>query len=180
MRRSHAQRAARAFARRARAIRLLTLDVDGVLTDGHLHYSPAGEEWKVFHVRDGLALVEARGAGLEIAVVSARASVAVARRMAELGIREVHQGVKDKSAVLADLLRRLDLTAEQVAYMGDDLPDLPVLTSVGLALATDNAVPEVKRVAHWVSRASGGAGAVREAVEAILRARAAWPPPTAR
>lgn len=178
MRRSHPQRGARAFARRARAIRLLVLDVDGVLTDGRLYYGPRGEEWKAFHVQDGLALVEARRTGLQVAVISARASVAVARRMAELGVREVHQGVTDKQAVLADLLRRLDFKPEEVAYMGDDLPDLPLLSAMGLALAPANAVGEVKSAAHWVSRASGGAGAVREAVEAILAARAAWPPVT--
>ncbi|MFQ5520525.1 MAG: KdsC family phosphatase [Candidatus Methylomirabilia bacterium] len=170
-----ASRASRAFARRARAIRLLALDVDGVLTDGRLYYDPRGEESKVFHVRDGVALVEAARAGLQVAVISGRASVAVSRRMAELGVREVHQGVEDKMAVLADLLRRFRLGSLEVAYMGDDLPDLRLLGAVGLALTTANAVPEVKRVAHWVSRSPGGAGAVREAVEAILRARGTWP-----
>lgn len=171
--------APRAFARRARPIRLLVLDVDGVLTDGRLYYDPRGEEGKVFHVRDGVALVEAQRAGLQVAVISGRASVAVSRRMAELGVHEVHQGVRDKMALLSDLLRRFRLTPEEVAYMGDDLPDLRLLKAVGLALTTANAVPEVRRVAHWVSRSPGGAGAVREAVEAILRARAAWPHPKA-
>lgn len=170
-------RSDRAFARRARAIRLLVLDVDGVLTDGRLHYGPSGEEWKVFHVQDGLALVESQRVGLQIAVLSARASAAVSRRMADLGVREVHQGVANKAEFLADLIRRLGLTPAEVAYMGDDLQDLPLLTSVGLALAPADAVPEVRSAAHWVARRSGGAGAVREAVEAILRTRGAWPPP---
>jgi len=97
--------------------------------------------------------------------------------MADLGVREVHQGVENKAEFFAELLRRLGLTADQVAYMGDDLPDLPLLTSVGLALAPADAVPEVRAAAHWVARRTGGAGAVRDAVEALLRARSAWPPP---
>lgn len=173
----HTSRPVRSFARRARAIRLLALDVDGVLTDGRLHYGPGGEEWKIFHVQDGLALVAAQLAGLQVVILSARASAAVSRRMADLGVREVHQGVANKAEFFAKLLRRIGVTPDKVGYMGDDLPDLPLLTSVGLALAPADAAPEVKRVAHWVARRSGGAGAVREAVEAILRARAAWPPP---
>ncbi|MBI4611357.1 MAG: HAD hydrolase family protein [Candidatus Rokubacteria bacterium] len=169
----------RTFARRARAVRLLVLDVDGVLTDGRLHYGPCGEEWTVFHVQDGYGLVAAQRAGLQVAIVSARASAAVSRRMADLGVREVHQGVADKEGFFTTLLGRLGVARDEVAYMGDDLPDLPLLTSVGLALAPADAVPEVRAVAHWVARRPGGAGAVREAVEAILRVRAAWPPPGA-
>jgi len=97
--------------------------------------------------------------------------------MAELGVREVHQDIVNKAEFVAELLRRHDLAPAEVAYMGDDLPDLPLLTAVGLALAPADAAPEVRDVAHWVARRSGGGGAVREAVEAILRARAAWPPP---
>lgn len=170
-------RPTRTFARRARAIRLLVLDVDGVLTDGRLHYGPRGEEWKVFHVRDGLALVGAQRAGLRVAVLSGRESPAVSRRMADLGVSEVHQGIANKVEFLAALIRRLGLSPAEVAYMGDDLSDLPLLTTAGLALAPADAAPEVRGVAHWVARRSGGAGAVREAVEVILRARAAWPPP---
>ncbi len=172
-----ASRSARTFARRARAVRLLVLDVDGVLTDGRLHYGPGGEVWKVFHVQDGVALAGAQLAGLQVAILSGRASPAVSSRMADLGVREVHQGVENKAEFFAELLRRLGLTADQVAYMGDDLPDLPLLTSVGLALAPADAVPEVRAAADWVARRPGGAGAVRDAVEALLRARSAWPPP---
>jgi len=170
-------RSDRAFRRRARAVRLLLLDVDGVLTDGRLHYGPRGEDRKVFHVRDGLALVGAQRAGLRVVVLSGRASAAVSRRMADLGIREVHQDVVNKVEFFAELLARLGLTAAEVAYMGDDLPDLPLLAAAGLALAPADAATEVRGVAHWVARRAGGAGAVREAVEAILRAQAAWPPP---
>ncbi|MBI3626099.1 MAG: HAD hydrolase family protein [Candidatus Rokubacteria bacterium] len=165
------------FTARAKAIRLLILDVDGVLTDGRLVYGPAGEELKVFHVQDGLAIVAAQRSGLIVAVISGRASPAVSRRMADLGVLEVHQGTDDKEAVLDTLLRRRRVTPQETAYMADDLPDLPLLRRVGLALAPTNAAAEVKRVAHWVGRRPGGEGAVREAVEAILRARGNWPPP---
>lgn len=169
-------KARRPFRARARAVRLLVLDVDGVLTDGRLHYGTGGEEVKVFHVQDGLALALAQQAGLRVAVVSARASVAVSRRMAELGVPEVHQGARDKGAVLDALLKRHGVGLTETAYMGDDLPDLPLFRRVGLALAPANAAAEVRRAAHWVSRRSGGEGAVREAVETILRLRGAWPP----
>jgi 3-deoxy-D-manno-octulosonate 8-phosphate phosphatase (KDO 8-P phosphatase) len=152
---------------RASRIRLLVLDVDGVLTDGGLVYSASGEETKRFHVHDGLALVAALQAGLQIAVLSGRASAAVTRRMAELGVAEVHQGVGDKAAALDSLRERLGLASREVAVMGDDLPDLP---------ATANAVTEIKRMAHWIARRRGGDGAVREAVEMLLKARRSWPP----
>jgi len=161
---------------RASRIRLLVLDVDGVLTDGVLIYGPSGEEIKRFHVRDGLAVQMARGAGIEVAVVSGRASAAVTRRMSELGIVEVHQGITDKAAELRALLGRLRIKAEETAVMGDDLPDLPVMKIAGLALAPSDAAPEAKRAAAWISRAPGGHGAVREAIEMLLRSRKAWPP----
>jgi 3-deoxy-D-manno-octulosonate 8-phosphate phosphatase (KDO 8-P phosphatase) len=161
---------------RASRIRLLVLDVDGVLTDGVLVYGPSGEETKRFHVRDGLAMQAARRAGIEVAIVSGRASAAVTRRMSELGIVEVHQGVSDKAAELRGLLGRLAIEPHEAAVMGDDLPDVPVMKMAGLALAPSDAAPETKRAAAWVSRARGGHGAVREAVEMLLRSRKAWPP----
>lgn len=161
---------------RAARIRLLVLDVDGVLTDGGLLYGPSGEETKRFHVHDGLALVAARKAGLLVAVLSSRASAAVTRRMAELGVTEVHQGVSDKEPVLRSLCERLGVRHTEVAMMGDDLPDLSAMARAGMALAPANAVAEVKRVADWVARRRGGDGAVREAVEMLLKARRAWPP----
>jgi 3-deoxy-D-manno-octulosonate 8-phosphate phosphatase (KDO 8-P phosphatase) len=169
----------RAFRSRARAIRLLAVDVDGVLTDGRLCYGPGGEETKRFHVHDGLALAAARAAGLAVAVVSSRASVAVSRRMAELGISLVHQGEADKLRALERILAQTGVAWREAAFMGDDLPDLPALARVGLALAPASAVPEVRRRVHWVSRRRGGEGAVREAVEMILKARSAWPPRSA-
>lgn len=161
---------------RASRIRLLVLDVDGVLTDGELVYGPSGEETKRFHVRDGLAIQVARRAGIEIAIVSGRASAAVTRRMSELGITEVHQGIDDKAAAVRALMGRLHLKAPEVAAMGDDLPDLPVMKMAGLALAPSDAAPEARRAAAWVTRARGGRGAVREAIEMLLRSRKAWPP----
>ncbi len=161
---------------RALRIRLLVLDVDGVLTDGRLHYGPAGEETKVFHVRDGMAIVAALGAGLGIAVISGRGSAALTCRMAELGVTEVHQGAADKGAVLDAMRSRLGLERAEIAVMGDDLPDLGLMKQAGLALAPSDAVAEVRRVAHWISRRPGGGGAVREAVEMLLKARRAWPP----
>jgi 3-deoxy-D-manno-octulosonate 8-phosphate phosphatase (KDO 8-P phosphatase) len=161
---------------RASRIRLLVLDVDGVLTDGALSYSASGEETKRFHVHDGFALVAALKAGLQVAVLSGRASAAVTRRMAELGVVEVHQGVADKVSVLDSLRDRLGLAEREVAVMGDDLPDLAAMHRAGMALAPANAVAEVKRAAHWIARRRGGDGAVREAVEMLLKARRSWPP----
>jgi 3-deoxy-D-manno-octulosonate 8-phosphate phosphatase (KDO 8-P phosphatase) len=166
----------RSAAGKAPRTRLLVLDVDGVLTDGILIYGASGEETKRFHVRDGLAMQQARRAGVEIAIVSGRASAAVTRRMSELGIVEVHQGVGDKEALLRGLLARLGVSAAETAVMGDDLPDLPLMRMAGVAMAPVDAAPEVRQAADWVSRLPGGHGAVREAVEWLLRSRKAWPP----
>jgi 3-deoxy-D-manno-octulosonate 8-phosphate phosphatase (KDO 8-P phosphatase) len=168
----------RVTARAAARIRLLVLDVDGVLTDGGLYYGPSGERTKRFHVQDGLGMVEARRAGLTLAVLSGRRSAAVARRLAELGVAHVHQGVRDKRLVLTRLMARLGLDRKHVAMMGDDLNDLPPMRQAGLALAPQNAAREVREAAHWVSRRAGGEGAVREAIELLLGARRAWPPPS--
>jgi len=166
----------RSAAGKARRTRLLVLDVDGVLTDGVLVYGASGEEIKRFHVRDGLALLQARRAGVEVAIVSGRASAAVTRRMSELGVVEVHQGVGDKEALLRGLLARLGVSAAETAVMGDDLPDLPLMRMAGIAMAPVDAAPEARQAADWVSRSAGGHGAVREAVEWLLRSRKAWPP----
>lgn len=159
---------------RLRRVRLLILDVDGVLTDGRVWYGPGGAEWKCFHVHDGLALARAAAAGFPVAIVSARRSEAVSRRCAELGLSEVHQGVKDKLAVYQALRARHGCRDDDVACMGDDLTDLPLLERAGLALAPADAAAAVRRAADWVSRFGGGRGAVREVLEAILRARGQW------
>jgi 3-deoxy-D-manno-octulosonate 8-phosphate phosphatase (KDO 8-P phosphatase) len=158
---------------RLRRIRLVVLDVDGVLTDGALYYGPDGE-WKRFHVHDGLALSRAVAAGLAVAIVSARRSEAVARRCTELALPEVHQGVRDKLAVYEAVRTRHGCRDAEVAGIGDDVTDLPLLRRVGLSAAPADAVPEVRAAVDWVTAAAGGQGAVRELLEAILRARGAW------
>jgi 3-deoxy-D-manno-octulosonate 8-phosphate phosphatase (KDO 8-P phosphatase) len=162
-------------AARLRRVRLVVLDVDGVLTDGRIWLGPAGEEWKSFHVHDGLALARAAAAGLVVAVVSSRTSGAVARRCAELGLSEVHQGVPDKLTVYEALRARHRCRDEDVLVMGDDLADLPVLGRAGLSAAPADAVPQIRRAVGWVTGRPGGGGAVREVVEAVLRAQGAWP-----
>ena len=157
---------------RARHIRLLALDVDGVLTDGRLYLSPAGEELKVFHVRDGSGLVAVQRAGIAVAIISGRDSAAVSRRAAELGIRHVRQGVADKGAVLDQLLAELAVEPAQTACVGDDTPDLPMLRRAGLAIGVADAHPALLEAAHWITHAPGGRGAVREVCDLLLSARA--------
>jgi 3-deoxy-D-manno-octulosonate 8-phosphate phosphatase (KDO 8-P phosphatase) len=157
---------------RARGVRLLALDVDGVLTDGRLYISPAGEELKVFHVRDGSGLVALQRAGVVVAIISGRDSAAVSRRAAELGIRHVRQGVADKAAELVKLLAELGIEAGETACVGDDTPDVPMLRMAGLAIGVADAHPALLAVAHWVTKSAGGCGAVREACDLLLSARA--------
>jgi 3-deoxy-D-manno-octulosonate 8-phosphate phosphatase (KDO 8-P phosphatase) len=157
---------------RARRIRLLVLDVDGVLTDGRLFISPAGEEFKVFHVRDGSGLVAVQRAGVTVAIISGRNSEAVTRRAAELGIRHVRQGVAEKAAELGRLMRELGVAAAETACVGDDTPDLPMLEAAGLAVAVADAHPALRSVAHWITPSPGGRGAVREVCDLLLSASA--------
>jgi 3-deoxy-D-manno-octulosonate 8-phosphate phosphatase (KDO 8-P phosphatase) len=156
---------------RARRIRLLALDVDGVLTDGRLYLSSAGEELKVFHVRDGSGLVAVQRAGITVAIVSGRDCAAVSRRAAELGIRHVRQGVVDKGAELDRLLSELGVEPVETACVGDDTPDLPMLRRVGLAVGVADAHPALRAAAHWITRSPGGRGAVREVCDLLLSAR---------
>jgi 3-deoxy-D-manno-octulosonate 8-phosphate phosphatase (KDO 8-P phosphatase) len=148
------------------------LDIDGVLTDGRLYFSPRGEALKVFHVRDGHGIKLIMQSGVEVAAVSGRRSAAVTARMRELGVRHLVQGCDDKVAALGTLLRRLGIDPLAAACLVDDTPDLPLMASVGFAAAVADAHPLVKSAAHWVSAAPGGTGAVRELCDAILRARA--------
>jgi 3-deoxy-D-manno-octulosonate 8-phosphate phosphatase (KDO 8-P phosphatase) len=156
---------------RAAAVRLLVLDVDGVLTDGRLYFGADGEALKVFDVRDGHGVKLLREAGIEVAILSARRSPIVERRARELGIAQVIQGAADKGAGFADLMRALQLRPEQCGYIGDDWPDLAALAQAGFAATVADAAAEVRRVAHWISAAPGGRGAVRELAEFILRAQ---------
>ncbi len=159
---------------RAQRVRLLLLDVDGVLTDGGLYYGPQGEALKRFHVKDGHGIVMWRVCGGRTAILTARTSEIVARRAAALKIDPVLQGQKDKHAGFTKLLELTQLPAEAVCYIGDDTNDLAVLESAGLAVAPADAVPEARAVAHWVTQASGGHGAVRELTEMLLRAQGLW------
>lgn len=156
---------------RAAKIRLVVFDVDGTLTDGRLYYGAGGEELKVFHVQDGYGLKRLMEAGVKVAIISGRDSAAVIRRMQDLGIEHVFQGDEDKLPLLEKLLKRLGLTLEQTACVGDDLPDLALLKHAGLAIAVRDARPQLKAVAHHVTAAQGGLGAAREVCDLILEAQ---------
>lgn len=157
--------------KRAAKVRLVGFDVDGVLTDGSLYLGDSGEEYKVFHTRDGQGLVMLRECGMKVAIISGRSSRAVEERMAELGIIHVYQGQADKLAVFQTLLATLALEPSETAYVGDDLPDLPVMRRVGLSIAVADAHPLVQQHAHWQTRLPGGRGAVREVCELLLEAQ---------
>ncbi len=151
-------------------IRLLVLDVDGVLTDGRLHYGAGGEQLKVFHVRDGLGLKLLMQAGIRVSVISGRSSEAVAVRCRELGIAHLEQGCEDKVRALARVLEALALSAADALCVVDDTSDLPLMQAVGHAVAVADAHPEVQHAADRVTTASGGRGAVREVCDWLLAA----------
>lgn len=152
-------------------IRLVGFDVDGVFTDGRFYLSNDGVETKAFNTQDGYGIRRLLEAGLEVAVISGRQSSAVERRMAELGVRHVFLGCSDKVATFRDLLRSLDIPSERSAFVGDDIPDLPVLREAGVSIAVANAHGDVRRFCDRTTKASGGFGAVREVCDAILQAR---------
>lgn len=158
----------------ARSIELLVLDVDGVLTDGSITYAADGSELKTFHVRDGSALVYWRKLNKRVAIITGRRSRALEVRAGELGIDWVRQGVSDKRSAFQSLLEETGVAPSRVAAIGDDLPDLPVLRSCGLPIAVGDACPEVVAIARYVTKARGGRGAVREAVEMLLTAQGLW------
>jgi 3-deoxy-D-manno-octulosonate 8-phosphate phosphatase (KDO 8-P phosphatase) len=159
---------------KAARVRLLLFDVDGVLTDGIVLMHADGSESKGFHIRDGAAIVWAQRAGLGVGLLSARSSGATAQRAAQLAIRIVQQGVKNKLEAYERVVREAGLPDEAVAYMGDDLLDLPVLARVGLSAAPSDAAPEVRARVNWVAAAGGGRGAARELIEFVLRAQQRW------
>ncbi len=163
-----------ALLERFRAVQLLVLDVDGVLTDGRITYTADGQEIKSFHVRDGSALTYWQKAGKRVAIISGRTSKAVDLRAAELGITLVRQGATDKRFALRTILAATGVKPEQVCAIGDDLPELALLQSCGLAVAVADACPEIRAAAHYVTRAPGGYGAVREIIEFILHAQGRW------
>ena len=159
---------------RARRIKLLALDVDGVLTDGRIHYASGGEELKSFSILDGLGIKMLRRAGIQIAIITGRQSSIVQRRAAELDIDHCVQGREDKLAALQEILQQTGIALEETAYIGDDLPDLGAILAVGMGLTVANACAEVAEKALWQSSRTGGDGAVREACEMLLHARGAW------
>jgi len=162
------------FRDRARALRLVLSDVDGIMTDGKLIFLPEGGEAKSFHVRDGLGLTLARSVGLRTGIISGRSSPVVERRARELSLDVLRQGVADKGACLEELRAELRLELREIAYMGDDLNDLSLLREVGLSGAPADAPFEVREAALMVTEARGGEGCLREFLEAILRARGEW------
>ncbi|MEJ5339766.1 MAG: KdsC family phosphatase [Aquificaceae bacterium] len=159
---------------RASKIRLFLLDVDGVLTDGRLYYTSRGEEIKVFNVRDGLGIKLAQKAGIRMGVISGRKSRALINRMRELEIEEVHLGFNQKLPVLENIMERLSLSSENVAFLGDDYVDLPLLKRVGFPMVVPDAPEDIKKHALYVTLSKGGHGAVREAIEFLLKLRGQW------
>lgn len=162
------------LAARAAAIRMLLLDVDGTLTSGSLAYTGREQITVTFDIKDGLGIKLAQQAGIDVRILSGRASHALERRAAELGIDRLVTRRSDKSNAFREILEEGDLEAREIAYVGDDLPDLPVMLRCGLAFAPRDAVEEVRQGAHRVLSKEGGRGCVREAIEIILRARGDW------
>ena len=158
----------------AAEIRLLVLDVDGVMTNGRIILTDRGEEIKSFHVRDGLGLKMLMEAGIDVAIITGRTSKVVLKRAEEIGITEVHQGVSDKAALLSSLMRRKGVEKKQACAMGDDLPDLPMFRAAGMAVAVADAAFEVREAAAVVTKNRGGMGAVREVCEMILKSQGKW------
>jgi 3-deoxy-D-manno-octulosonate 8-phosphate phosphatase (KDO 8-P phosphatase) len=155
----------------AAGIRLLALDVDGVLTDGRLYFDAKGDECKVFHSRDGYGIRRILECGIDVALISGRKSIPVEKRADELGIRYVHLGIADKPAVVEQLLSKIGCGWDSVAYIGDDVPDLECMRLAGLAVAVADGHRDLDAVANWRTKIGGGRGAVREVCDLILAAR---------
>jgi len=156
---------------RAAKVKLMIFDVDGVLTDGSLHFGPDGEMMKTFNVHDGLGIKLLQESGVQTAIISARRSAITARRAQDLGFTHVHQGGHDKLTPFRELLALTGLTEEQCGYIGDDVVDAPLLKRVGFAVSVPNGRPEAQALSHLVTQAGGGKGAVREICEFLLRAQ---------
>lgn len=156
---------------RLKAIRLMVFDVDGVLTDGRLWYGEHGEALKAFHALDGLGLRLLKENGIHVALVTGRQGAIVARRAADLGIAEVHQGISDKLPVIQEIATKMGLNLSEIGYMGDDIIDLMPMQRVGFAASVPNAPAYISQIAHWVAAQAGGSGAVRECCDLILAAQ---------
>jgi 3-deoxy-D-manno-octulosonate 8-phosphate phosphatase (KDO 8-P phosphatase) len=161
-------------------IKLLLLDVDGVMTDGRIIFDSQGGETKAFDVKDGHGIKLVQRAGIRVGIITGRQSAIVDRRAAELGIELVYQGAKDKTLPFREILQKLSLRPEEVAYVGDDVVDLPVMRQVGFAATVADAVDEVKDTAHMVTRLGGGRGAVREICDYLLKESGRWEAVTRR
>jgi len=155
----------------ASRVRVAAFDVDGILTDGRLYYTDSGEEIKAFHVQDGHGIKMLSESGITVAIITSRTSRVVENRARDLGIEFLFQGVANKLETLCDLLRRLQIDMQAASYMGDDLIDLPVLRRCGFAASVPDAPAVVRKHAHYVTRAAGGCGAVREFAELVMRAQ---------
>jgi len=160
--------------KKAARIRLAIFDVDGVLTDGSLYLGDDGQEYKAFNSKDGLGMKLLQSSGVGIAIITARTSQVVLLRMQSLGIEHLYQGRRDKLPAFQELLQQLDLQPERVAYVGDDLLDLPIMGRVGLAIAVQDANHEIVKRAHWQTRAKGGRGAAREVCELLMQAQGTY------
>jgi len=160
--------------RRAARIKLLLLDCDGVLTDGRLWLLENGDEHKSFNTKDGLGLTLLRRAGLRAGIISGRTSTALERRAKELGVEFLRQGNEQKVAAFEDILRVAAVSEDEVAFVGDDLSDIPLMRRVEFAVAVADAVEETRAAAHYITRAKGGKGAVREVIEIILKSQGHW------
>jgi 3-deoxy-D-manno-octulosonate 8-phosphate phosphatase (KDO 8-P phosphatase) len=156
---------------KAAQIKLVVFDVDGVLTDGGLFFGDDGQEYKAFYSRDGLGMKLLQQTGVEIGVITARNSLVVEHRMRNLGIENVYQGKMNKLDAFHHLLAKLNVSAKQTAYAGDDVVDLPVMKEAGLAIAVQDAHPFVKQHAHWITQHGGGRGAARDVCELIMQAQ---------
>lgn len=156
---------------KAKKIRLAIFDVDGVLTNGMLYYAPDGTELKKFHVHDGQGLKLLQKTGVSIAIITSRQSTVVTKRMQDLGITHVYQNQKDKVPAYEEIKQKLKVTDDEIAYVGDDLPDLPLIRRVGLGITVANAPDIMQKHAHWVTQAEGGQGAAREVCDFIMQAQ---------
>ena len=163
-----------AIVEKAKKLKLLILDVDGVLTDGKLFFDNQGNEYKSFHARDGHGIKLLRQTGVEVAVISGRKSSSVALRMKNLGIEYVYQGHENKQAAFDEIIEKTGIPPEQAAHVGDDLLDLPIMIRVGLAIAVNDANFAVKQRAHWCTALPGGHGAVREVCDFIMQAQGSF------
>lgn len=159
---------------RAARVRLLILDVDGVLTDGRIVYDNFGDELKFFDVQDGMGLYLLHKAGIPCVIITAKQSRLVKRRAKEMWIARLYQNAHDKLAAYEDVKRRFGVSDEAVGFVGDDIVDLPLMRRVGLAVAVPYAIEEIRQAAHWVTQRQGGRGAIREVVDVLLKARGVW------